>query len=168
MMILAVNWGNAAMIALISILLVFVMCLTMCACAGETKSNEIELTLENYDDYLEFYASIRPKQYIETSSFYWLGAYSNSYTRLVENDFFTGYSGYFSATPVTPNYNFHNVTIKIRFTGNVLAILENSNPDNPKTTNYTFDFDDTFELNVGGTVKDSNGRIIDLPSNLLI
>ena len=149
----------------ISILLVIVMCLCMCAC-GE-KSNEIELTLDNYDDYVEIHAGIYGRQAVKTDNDYWLGAYSQGY-KFVENEFYTGYEGSLDTEVVAPNFNFHNVTVKIHFTGNVLAILEDSNPDSPTTTNYSIDFDDTFELNVGGTLKEDEGKIIDLPQNLLI
>ena len=151
----------------ISIMLVLVMCLSLCSCAGETKSNEIKLTLDNYDDYLDFSAYVYGTQEKETAKDYWLGAYYNS-GKLVENDFYTGYSGSLSAKVVAPNYNFHNVTVKIRFTGKVLTIIENSNPDSPTTLNHDIDFEDTFELNVGGTVKDGKHKIIDLPQNMLI
>ena len=37
----------------LSLILALLMCLSLCACAGETKSNAIELTPDNYDDYLK-------------------------------------------------------------------------------------------------------------------
>lgn len=151
----------------ISIFLVLILCLSMCSVFSGCGSNEIKLTLDNYDNYLEIHGGIVGTEKKETDNDYWFGAFYQGY-KFVENDFYTGCSGYLRTEVVAPNYNFHNVTIKIHFTGIVLAILENSNPDSPTTKSYNIDFYDTFELNVGGTVKDGKRKILDLPQNLLI
>ena len=147
----------------ISIFLVLILCLSMCACGG----NGTKLTLDNYDDYLNISAYVYGTQEVETDNDYWLGAtYKGG--KLVENDFYSGYAGGLSTKVVAPNYNFHNVPVTIRFTGKVLIVMENSDPDNPTTMYHNIDFEDTFELNVGGTVKDNKATIIDLPQNMLI
>lgn len=150
----------------ISILLVLVMCLSMCAC-GETETNEIKLTLDNYDDYLNISAGVHGVEEVETDKDYWLGAYYQGY-KYVHDKFYTAYCGSVSTKVVAPNYNFHDVTLKIRFTGKVLAVMENSDPKSPTTMYHNIGFEDTFELNVGGTVKNKEALIIDLPENTLI
>ena len=150
----------------ISILLVLVMCFGLCACS-ETESDGIKLTLDNYDDYLEFYAGVHGTQKKETDKDYWLGAYSSGY-KFVHDDFYTAYYGSVGTEVVAPNFNFYNVTVKVRFTGKVLTILENSDHMSPTTVYHDIDFEDTFELNVGGTVKHKNAKIVNLPTNMLI
>lgn len=151
----------------ISIMLVLVMCFSLCACTGETKTNEIELTLDNYDDYLEISAAVWGSEEVITKNGYWLGKYSNGYKTL-HTCFYSGYLGSIETKVVAPNFNFHNVTITIHFTGKVLTILEDSDPMSPSTMDHYLDFKDTFELNVGGTVKNGEGRIMDLPNDMLI
>lgn len=41
----------------IAILITFVLVFTLCGCGGEKTNNSIELTLDNYSDYLKIYVS---------------------------------------------------------------------------------------------------------------
>lgn len=147
----------------ISLIIVFVLCLGLCAC----NDNSTKLTLDNYDDYLNISAYVYGTQEVETDKNYWFGAYYKG-NKFVEDNFYSGYYGGLSTKVVAPNYNFHNVTVKIRFTGKVLTVLENSDPYNPTTRYHSIDFEETFELNIGGTVKKGVGSTIKLPQNMLI
>lgn len=130
-----------------------------------------KLTVDNYTDYLNISATILPTEHKETKKHYWLGAYGSSGYKLVETRFNTGYVGRLTPEVVAPNYNFNNVKVTIHFTGKVLTMLENSDPDNPITAWHNIDFVETFELSVGGTVKGDkygNGSFVALPQNMLI
>lgn len=141
---------------IIAVLLLLAMMLGLCACGGESssaKSNEIQLTLDNYDDYIEIYASAWPSGDYETDKTYWFGAYYNGY-HLVKDDFATHLEGTVTATPTSENFVFNNVKVTVRFTGKVPMFSLSTDPDDPDVTYFNFSFEDTFSINAGGKSKD--------------
>ena len=140
----------------IAILLVLVMALSLCACGGNGKNggNGTELTLDNYTDYLKIkpYAG-KGGELIEVEEAFWLGRYNGKYKE-VHDDFFVALIGGISSESVSPNFNYSNVKVTVRFAGTVLTIDRNSDPDNPEKVERTFEFEGTFALTAGGTDKD--------------
>lgn len=90
----------------ISILLVLVMSLSMCGCAGGSKSGEIKLTLDNYEQYLKFNAC-----YVDTGSKnvsvgHW-GVISRPY-KLIAN---------LNVQGTSTNFNYNDIKITILCSG---------------------------------------------------
>lgn len=141
----------------ISLILVLVMCLSLCACGGEgaTKSNEIDLTLDNYTNYMKIRGSVGSADFIEIDSI-WFGRYSQSY-KLCHTYFATSLSSWISTDDIASNYNYNNVKITIKFTGTVPIVDKNTDRDTKATIIYfPFEFVETFDLMLNGTPKDSN------------
>ena len=143
----------------ISILLVLVMCFGMCGCAGETKSNEIKLTLANYKDYL--------------SLKYWTGFEDEwehrSVMKLTGGEytkyFYSTIYGYGKAEATTTNFNFNNVKIVLRVKGSTIAMtkLPPWGLTGDEVT-VPFDFQVTIETNIAGN---GEGEMrFTLPNNL--
>lgn len=83
----------------VSLILALVLCLGLCACTAEPKETEpagVELTLDNYDDYLEINVE-------------------DDYHQIEGNR--RGLSFIADVTGVSSNYNYDNVTVKVRIHG---------------------------------------------------
>lgn len=136
------------------------MCLSLCACGGgassevTTKSDEIELTLDNYDDYL----NIRP--YVSPGA-----------DRPCNNDSFfdmngkrcgaSSISSYLSVVAevegVSQNYTYSDIVIEVRATGKHILCNPNDTDDHrtmySNVVNADFTQSITCNLNVSGTGK---------------
>ena len=103
---------------MISLMLAMIMCLSFFACASntpvETKANEIELTLDNYEQYLDVsaYAGLR-KEY-EGNSFV-IGR-SGAYD-FITDDFSQNIYGYVYVDGLSQNFNYSNIKIEVEITG---------------------------------------------------
>ena len=153
----------------ISILLVFVMCLTMCACAGETKSNEIELTLDNYDDYLKISAyTVLPHDSKPDNARYF-DAMDGVGCAV------TDYSSYMSlgvsVKGLSTNFLYSDITLEVRATGKFIAVDKNNVYNSTHTSVY---FNETFsqyiecKLDVSGNGNGQSTGKFSVPGDLVI
>ena len=123
----------------ISILLVLVTCLSMCACAAETKSNGIELTLDNYEQYLDVSASAYIRKEYEGYSFV-IGR-SGAYD-FITDDFGQNIYGSVSVKGLSQNFNYSNIKIEVEITGKCFHCdLDAKMDENEKTLRWSdFEF----------------------------
>ena len=89
----------------LSLILALALCLSMCACAGG-KSNEIELTLDNYMQYLKIVSSYVGKGTTNVTAGYW-GTVSRT-TKLYAN---------LKVEGTSTNFNYNNVKITFLCSG---------------------------------------------------
>ena len=108
---------------IISLLLTFAVCLSICAC---TKNTDIELTLDNIENYFDIEAWVKPG---DTTSCMYEEKLVDLYTTIKCSIAFTG----------NPNYEFVNVVIGIKFTHN-----------NPKMPDYQLETTIYVKLNLAG------------------
>ena len=124
----------------ISLLLALVMSLCMCACgenAGGEKSDAIELTLENYEQYLDVYANAYVKSDYEVhnaaQSGFVIGRSSGGYD-FVTGDFGQNVYGFVSVEGLSQNFNYSNIKVEVKFTGEFNHCdLASSDDDKPGT-----------------------------------
>lgn len=111
-----------------SIILVLVICLSLCACSnggtgGEDtgKSNEIELTLENYEQYLDVSASAGTQLDFEGNAYIILGYDEMEAQHILTSDYSKNIYGYVRVEGLSPNFNYHNIKIEVEFKGKCLT-----------------------------------------------
>lgn len=124
----------------ISILLVFVLTLGLCAC-GSSQSNQIELTKENYTNYLTLRVGDRYNS--QSVSVGYFG------TQLRDTALF------FSAESIaaSTNFNYNDVVIKIRVYGTYGTATLASMTDTPEKTE-TFEIMMEIRPNISGNTAE--------------
>ena len=106
----------------LSLILALVLCLPLCACSVETNTNvadvnAIELTLDNYEQYLEVGARAQLKEDYKASNHFVLGVASDGYSKFVTYDFGQNIYGYIWTKGLSQNFNYNDVKIEVEFTG---------------------------------------------------
>lgn len=108
----------------ISVLLALVMCLGMCACgenSGGEKPNAIELTLDNYERYLDVYASAYVKTdykvHNAAQTGFVIGKSGSSAYNFVTGNFGQYVYGNVSVRGLSQNFNYNDIVIEVEFTG---------------------------------------------------
>ena len=136
----------------ISIMLVLAICLGMCACGADTKSNEIELTLDNYKQYLD----VKRVEIDDISKNVQVGQY-------------TAYKcyqlgGVINIAGSTTNFNYNNVKVIVRFSGTYgTGKLETLSPkaDEGSITNFNEVVELTLNISGNGFI---NSPLITAPN----
>lgn len=126
----------------LSLLLALVLCLSLCACGGNTGSNEnttnedttngnpdeIALTLDNYSKYLSVTAFMHDPASTEGL---FVGAVNNgtgiSYDGGSTFYVYNHFSSNVKVEGVSTNYNYNDVSLTIRFTGTYKTVDINTN-----------------------------------------
>lgn len=118
---------------IVSLILVFAMCLPLCAC-GE-KSNEIELTLDNYEQYIDFQVSPMAmlRNDYEGNSFV-IGVASDGYSDAVCQDYSQNVYGYFLIKGLSQNFNYNNIAVKVELSGKCYHLDLNADKDDNTST----------------------------------
>ena len=136
-------------------IMIAVMIVTMCSCGN---NNEIELTLDNYSDYLDVSVS-----WYGTGEKYFLNnglKITSNYEALVMVDS-VGMS--VEVSGVSTNFNYNDVTITLKIKGNYNC-YDFLNIDGPE---YTYDYESilTVDTNISGS--GSNSDFIELSDHLV-
>ena len=100
----------------LSLLLALVLCLSLCACGSEGKSNGTELTLDNYSNYLTVDArlgDLGDGVYVGTANFGTGVSFSGGRTYYL----YKGFNCWVGVKGVSTNFNYNNVSVTVRFTG---------------------------------------------------
>lgn len=143
-----------------AVLLSFCFSLSACTSKGTT------LTLENYSDYLRVSASVDNSGSVDLpKGAIWLGKYSGKY-KLMHDHFSPDLVGYLYTENLAPNFNYMNVEITVKFTGEVVVLSRNCDTNNPDLLKRPFEFEGTFGLTLGGKTK-GDEAYFPLPSNLM-
>lgn len=145
----------------ISLILALVLCLGLSGC----KDSGIELTLDNYDDYLSISAGIACTNKVE-GQYVWYGAYSNG-NRFVETYLYSSLYGFFESRNLAPNFSYSDVKVTVRYSGTAFIIPIDST-DISRGKQMPFTFEKTYELTAGGEEKDYEKVIYDLPQNYMV
>ena len=130
----------------ISLLLALVMCLCMCACgenSGGEKSDAIELTLDNYEQY--FKVNKCRLDYISKGvQVGYLGNLSRVYQ----------INGLFEVEGASLNFNYNNVKFKVQFSGTYgTTKLASANMDADENSQQSFDEIVEVSVNIAGSGK---------------
>ena len=127
----------------ISIIVMLIICLNMCACAGIAKSNEIELTLDNYQQYLKFINCHCDKR-TQTVSVGHYGNIARPYALF----------GRFVVEGTSTNFNYNNVKITIQCSGSYgTTTLASVSGDADKGSYQTFNQTVVLTTDISGAGK---------------
>lgn len=119
----------------ISVLLVLVLCLSMCACSTGTKSDGIELTLENYEQYLYVSANAYVQEEYKGNMFV-IGR-SGAYD-FITDDYGQNIYGAVYVEGLSQNFNYSNIKVKVEITGKCYHCdLKAEKDDNEKTLKWS-------------------------------
>ena len=132
----------------------------MCACgenSGGERSDAIELTLDNYEQYLKVYANAYVKSDYEVhnaaQSGFVIGRSSGGYD-FVTGDFGQNVYGLVSVNGLSQNFNYSNIKIEVRFTGECNHCdLASSDDDKPGTLMWS-----PFQFNATCSKVDITGK----------
>lgn len=149
----------------ISFLLIIAVLLSFCFSLSACSSKGTKLTLENYSDYLSVGASVENSGRVDIKGAIWLGKYSGGY-KSVHSYFSPDLIGYIYTSNLAPNFNYMDVEITVKFTGEVVVLSRNCDTENPDLSKKPFEFEGKFGLTVGGKSKGDEARY-PLPSNLM-
>lgn len=112
----------------ISLILASVMCLSLCACGGKVtggegvgNSNEIELTLENYEQYIDVSASAITKLDYEGRADIVIGFDRTTGYDVVNSGYSQNIYGYVKIKGLSQNFNYHNIKVEVEFKGKCLT-----------------------------------------------
>ena len=119
----------------ISILLVLVLCLSMCACGGTSK--EIKLTTENIEDYLDFEFAMYSDGDYEKIIYHVWRPDKNSYYQTSQLG--TRAVCLLKVAGVSQNYNYSDISVTIRITGKYAA-LKKSDVSNGGWGKYQYEY----------------------------
>lgn len=148
----------------ISILLVLVMCLSMCSIFTGCRSNGIELTLDNYEQYLDVSASAWLQKDYEGYSFV-IGR-SGAYD-FITDDFSQNIYGDVSVKGLSQNFNYSNIKIEVEITGKCFHCdLGAKKDENEKTLRWSnFEFVATCsKVDITGKGSSNGSDKFSLPS----
>ena len=153
----------------ISIMLVLAIFLGMCACGADTKSNEIELTLDNYDDYLKISAYTILSHDSKPNTARYFDAMDGVGCAV------TDYSSYMSlgvsVKGLSANFLYSDITLEVRATGKFIAVDKNNAYNSTHTSVY---FNETFsqyiecKLDVSGNGNGQSTGKFSVPGDLVI
>lgn len=111
-----------------SIILVLAICLFLCACGsggtgGEdtAKSNEIELTLDNYEQYLDVSASAGTQLDFEGNADIVIGFDRSTGYDIINSGYSKNIYGYVRVEGLSQNFNYHNIKVEVEFKGKCLT-----------------------------------------------
>lgn len=135
---------------IIALLLMLVMLLSLCACGGtkEPKPTPTPLTLDNYKTYLNTSWNCFTKDMPNGSIGFQISSgikTSDSRTTVM---FFGCIGGWVRFTGASPNFNYHDVTVVAKITGQYGAVDALSEDVTPEYTD--FEMPVTLELNIAG------------------
>lgn len=117
---------------LLSLILALAICLPLCAC-GE-KSNEIELTLDNYKQYLDVSAQAQLREDYESDNSFLIGYDTKNNCNCVTSKFGQNVYGYIWVEGLSQNFNYNDIEIKVEFTGKCYHLDLNADEDNNTST----------------------------------
>ena len=153
----------------VSIILALVMCLSMCACAGGTKTKEIELTLDNYDDYLKIWPYISLPHDIARSNTRYFDAMDGTGCIVMD------YSSYIcigvSVKGISDNFSYSDITLEVKATGRYIAVDQNQAYNSCHTTvyqNQTFSQYIECKLDIAGDGTGISTGKVRVPGGLVI
>jgi len=153
----------------LSLILALVLCLGLCACGNtQTMPDGVQLTTENYSDYMKIDASVGYHDFIE-GDYIWFGLLGSSGYKQASKVFSTKVGGRICTSEVAPNYNYKDVKITVKFTGTVSIVDKNSGTDNIASVEaLPFEFQGTFGLMLSGKDKDEIVAYdLPLPDNMV-
>ena len=135
----------------ISLIIVFALCLSLCACAGKKA---IKLTLDNYEQYLKVSSRALIAKDYEGNSFV-IGRATYDF---VTNDYGQNIYGYISVEGLSQNFNYSNIKVEVEITGKCYHCdLKAEKDENEKTLKWS-DFSFVATCNkVDITGKGDNG-----------
>lgn len=152
----------------LSLILALVLCLSLCAC-GETKSNEIELTLDNYADYLRIRVYVNGGRDLpaDNVSFYDMNGKLCSASEV---------SSYFTigcnVEGVSSNFTYSDIVIEVKATGKYIACNRDKKGHfgelESSIANAFFTHSVVCDLDVSGTGKGSGTEKYIIPDNLVM
>jgi len=149
----------------LAMLLTFAMCLGMCACGGAQKDDDsIELTIGNYNDYLDINMTIA--NYVDPEdpyAYYYPTDIKNSHGDIVGYGYTEVKFG-FEVEGVSSNYNYNDVVITGRFNGDYegFSFWWDEN-DDYISIDEPFEFDITVKTNIAG--NGDNFYILEMDGN---
>lgn len=153
----------------ISIILVLVIGFSLCACAGETKTNEIELTLDNYDDYLKIWPYISLPHDIARTNTRYFDAMDGTSCIVMD------YSSYIclgvSVEGISENFLYSDITLEVKATGRYIAVDQNYAYNSCHTTVYqnrTFSQYIECKLDITGDGTGISTGKVSVPGGLVI
>ncbi len=136
----------------IALLLVYVMCLGLCACdttnnstadsPNSTADSSIELTLSNCEQYLDIAVS--------TSSYGDGSHYYNDVTYIDFGYFYDGVEFDLTVNGASPNYNYSNVVVTVNVAGEYAGMSRDYDGELDIMDSTPFTFDMTAVSNVAG------------------
>lgn len=100
----------------VSFILAIILCLSMCACSA--KSNEIELTLDNYDDYLKINIALNHPNDVKPKCKKFIGANGSIYT---DGSFSSYLALDVRVEGVSSNFLYSDIVIVVRANGKHLV-----------------------------------------------
>ena len=140
----------------IAIMLVLVMCLSLCACTGETKSNEIKLTLDNYDDYFTIttrYSHANDVDMVTGPNGY--NVYSVDATKFAAKEASSNFQITVSVEGVSTNYQYSDISLVINLKGYYFSCPKSALSSYKGLKQHSVDekFDVKCDINVAGEGK---------------
>lgn len=105
----------------LSLILALVLCLSLCACGEDKKSNEIELTLDNYNQYLNIDVDFVDGNIIKLGKWIIVDEAGYDGVDAYIDEAMTSFGCYAEVEGVSQNFNYNDVKVTIEVSGKYKA-----------------------------------------------